>query len=212
MELIRISDRKLKIMLTPTDMSHFELNADSFGEDSAQMHRAFRLLFHEIRQQIDFDADDHRISVQYFPSREGGCEMFICNLQGEEREGTQNTLTAPPLKITDGAKLHPVKKQSGHFRRDCAYRFESLSNLLLACRRLSSLPCITESEAYRDEKDRYFLLLTVMTSSPFSTPEELDFVVEYGSIENASLLRLYIKEHARLIAAPNAVPQLGSLS
>ena len=210
MELIRISDRKLKIMLTPLDMSHFELNADSFGEDTAQMHRAFRLLFDEIRQQIDFEADDNRISVQYFPSREGGCEMFICNLQGEERDGTPHTLTAPPPPV--GTNLHPVKKQSGHFRRDCAYRFETLSHLLLACRRLSSLDCITESEAYRDEKNKYFLLLTVLTSSPFSTPEELDFVVEYGSIENASLLRVYIKEHAHLISAPHAVVQLGNLS
>ena len=84
MELIRINARKLKIMLTPTDMCHFELDAESFGEDSTKMHRAFRLLFDEIKHQIDFDADDNRISVQYFPSREGGCEMFISRLTEED--------------------------------------------------------------------------------------------------------------------------------
>ena len=37
MELIRINARRLKIMLTPTDMSHFELNSDSIGEDFARL-------------------------------------------------------------------------------------------------------------------------------------------------------------------------------
>ena len=140
MELIRISERKLKIMLTPTDMCHFELNTDIFGEDSAQMHRAFRLLFDEIRRQTDFDADDSRISIQYFPSREGGCEMFISNLQGDGVETEPSAVTtahAGPQK--ESMQLRPVKKGSGSFRKDCAYRFEALSHLLNACKRLKSI-------------------------------------------------------------------------
>ena len=63
MELIRISDRKLKIMLTPTDMRHFELNPDTFCEDSAGMHRSFKHLLEEIKKLTDFEAD------VYFPHR-----------------------------------------------------------------------------------------------------------------------------------------------
>ena len=44
MELIRISDSKLKIMLTPMDMRQFELSTDNFYDDSEKMHRSFRLL------------------------------------------------------------------------------------------------------------------------------------------------------------------------
>ena len=213
MELIRISDRKLKIMLTPTDMCHFELNADSFGEDSAQLHRSFRLLLDEVRKQTDFDADDRHLSVQYFPSRTGGCEMFISHLTSDctERDAS------PPLSALlptakESTQLRPFKKTGGSFRKDCAYRFEALCHLLCACKRLLGIDCICESTAYRDEKGAYFLLLTVCTSSPFSTPDELDFVVEYGTVENASLLRIYIREHASLIATPNAVTELGALA
>ena len=214
MELIRISDRKLKIMLTPTDMCHFELNADSFGEDRTEMHRAFRLLLKEIRSQIDFDADDTHISVQYFPSREGGCEMFISNLLNEEPEyeavtSPMSTALTPPK---ESLQVRPFKKHSGSFRKDCAYRFEELKYLLQVCKRLSQIGFITNSTAYKDEKGAYFLFLTVMTCSPFSTPEELDFIVEYGSIENATMLRLYIREHASLICSQNAVSELGRLA
>ena len=45
-----------------------------------------------------------------------------------------------------------------------------------------------------------------------ASPEEIEFVVEYGSIENAPRLRLYIREHASLICSANAVSQLAALA
>lgn len=210
MELIRISNHKLKIMLTAVDMSHFELNSDSFGEDSAEMHRSFRLLLDEVRKQTDFDADDKHLSVQYFPSREGGCEMFISHLQGDGGEKDSPCAALLP-SVKSPTQLRPFKKTSESFRKDCAYRFERLAHLLTVCNRLCRVDAICESTAYRDEKGDYFLLLTVLSPSPFSSPEELDFVSEYGSIENASLLRLYIREHARLICTPNAIQTLCDL-
>ena len=210
MELIRISDRKLKIMLTPTDMCHFELDAESFGENSADMHRAFRLLLEEVRKQTDFDADGRRISVQYFPSREGGCEMFISNLQGDESASHAVAKALHPLP-KEPLQLQPAKRGGG-FRRDCAYRFESLQSLLAACHRLLKIGYVCESNAYRDEKNNYFLFLSVTSSSPFSIPAELDFLTEYGSIQNAASLILYIREHGSLIRSPDAISILGELA
>ncbi len=205
MELIRISDSKLKIMLTPTDMCHFELNNDSFGEDSAKMRLAFRHLMEEIKKQTGFDADDNHVSIQYFPSREGGCEMFVTNL--------------PP--ITDGKEERALTKQntslptpqkySGSFRKDCAYRFEDLNHLLLVCKRLREIGYIGDSAAFRDEKKQYYLFLTLLSSSPFSMPEEFHFVLEYGFWENAAMLKLYIREHGSVISAPDAVHKLSLL-
>jgi len=214
MELIRISDKKMKIMLTPTDMCHFDLNADSFGEDSAKMHRAFRRLLNEIRLKTGFEADKGHLSVQYFPSREGGCEMFISNLPGEEGDlepidsGSSALVSLPG----EGLQIRPFRKHGGSFKKDCAYRFGKLPHLLQACRRLSGIGIISESTAYKDEKNVYFLFLSVLSTSPFSTPEELDFIVEYGSIENASLLRLYIREHATILCPTKAVEHLSALA
>jgi len=209
MELIRISDRKMKIMLTPTDMRHFELDADTFGEDSAEMHRAFRLLLDEIKKQTGFETDDSRISVQYFPSREGGCEMFISNIPLScDSRGMDNSVSHPCKRAL---QLQPNHK-SAAFHRECAYRFSSLHQLLAVCARLCQIGYIGSSSAYRDEKERYYLLLTVLAASPFTTPEELNFIVEYGEIENVTMLKLYLRERGTAVCTENAVHQLGILN
>ena len=212
MELIRISERKLKIMLTPSDMCHFDLSNESFGENSTQMHRAFRLLFDEIRKQTGFEADDNRISVQYFPSKEGGCEMFVSRLQEDGAE-TEKANEALPVQLSkESMQLRLLKRSNENFKRECAYRFRGISDLLHVCRRLYSLGFLCESAAFKDENGDYFLILTIFTATPFTTPEELDFLVEYGQIENAAVLRIYIKEHASAICDGNAVSRLASLA
>ena len=203
MELIRISDSKLKIMLTPMDMRQFELNTDNFYDDSEKMHRSFRMLFDEVKRQSGFEADDHRISVQYFPSREGGCEMFISNLSGDKEKGT--------CALTPACEIQPAARTRGSFCRSFAYRFEGLEELLSVCRRLLPMDYITASSAYRDDGGRYYLFLSTFAASPFATPEELYFVVEYGSIENASQLKLYLAEHGTVICAEDAVGTLGAI-
>jgi len=208
MELIRISNHKLKIMLTPTDMRHFDLNAATFGEDRVQMHRAFRLLLAEIRRQTDFDADDNSISVQYFPSREGGCEMFISQLSPVEK-----------TEETSGSELphsheKPSRKRASaeSYLRECAYCFVNMHDLLSVCHRLSSLGYDGESHAFRDDDGRYYLFLSVRAQSPFAIPDELSFLVEYGSIECPGFQKSYLSEHGHSIASKNAVHQLGALA
>ena len=211
MELIKISNSKLKIMLTPSDMSHFALNVESFGTDGKKTHHAVRLLLDELRDQIGFDADDQHLSVQFFPSREGGCEMFISNLYEYE-----------PCKDTDGGSMKasnkeaPLlglqKRQNECFLRDFAYRFDSLDHLLMVCRRLLAIGYICESSAFRDHTSRYYLLLSALSASPFSIPDEIGFIVEYGSIENPSAAKLYLCEHGKPICEREAILKLATLT
>ena len=203
MELIRISNSKLKIMLTPMDMRQFELSNDNFYDDSEKMHRSFRLLLDEVKRQSGFEADDHRISVQYFPSREGGCEMFISNLSGDKENGS--------CALTPAPEMQPAPRTRGSFSRSFAYRFEGLDELLSVCRRLLPMDYINASSAWQDDTGQYYLFLNTFVASPFATPEELYFVVEYGTIENASQLRLYLAEHGTVICAENAISTLGGI-
>ena len=138
--------------------------------------------------------------------------MFISHLQTEqcERKEIKNTTMLPSAK--EDKQLSPLPKARGSFRRECAYRFEALNHLLHACKRLQTVDCICESSAYCDENRVYFLIVTVYTSSPFSTPDALDPITEYGIRENEGFLRIYIREHAKLIASPNAIGKLGALA
>lgn len=209
MELIRISDSKLKIMLTPTDMCHFELNADRIGEDSEQTRRAFRLLMTEIKRQTGLEADDTGISVQYFPSREGGCEMFVTHLHTLPPQTDSKEEHSSPERAL---QIRPFGRAGTAFHRDLAYRFEALSDLLAVCKRLFEVRYIGSSSAFSDEGGRYFLFLTFLCASPFSLPDELGFLAEYGNPENASLIRLYLQEHGRALCDTDAVARLSPLA
>ena len=208
MELIKINDQKLKIMLTPSDMMQYNLNADCIGKDSEQMHKSFRLLLEEIHRQTGFDFDDRKVSVQFFPSREGGCEMFVSSIfQGAAGEKRKEL----PAARSGNALTVRASKGNGSFQRDGAYRFDTMDVLLRVCHRLRGIGYIGESAAYRDERNFYYLLFRTRSSSPFTVPEELGFLAEYGKTENAAMLRLYFREHGDLICAPDAVERLGVL-
>ena len=172
MELIRISDSKLKIMLTPMDMRQFELSSDNFYDDSEKMHQSFRLLLDEIRRQSGFEADDHRISVQYFPSREGGCEMFISNLSPERNKKT--------CALTPAQGMQPAPRTRGSFSRSFAYRFEGLEALLSVCRRLLPMDYISASSAYRDDSGKYYLCLAAEYTG--ERRKIGDFEAEFGNV------------------------------
>ena len=210
METIRISDRKLKIMLTASDMSHFELNANTL-ETGIQSHRIFRHLLHELKDKVGFEADDGHISVQYFPSREGGCEMFISNLDEDGEHEEMGTAENKEMRKAALQIQRPCAR-SDCFRREFAYRFESLEDLLAVCRRLVQIGYICESSAWRDSEKRYFLLMTALTASPFSIPDEIGFIVEYGKIENAAAIRLYVREYGQTICEKEALMRLAKLS
>ncbi len=204
MELIKITDQKLKIMLTSSDMTQFELDPNTIENCDAQTSIAFRSFWSEIRRQYGLDFDDSHLSVQYFPSRGGGCEMFVSG-NGEDKDRKKRAAGL-------GSAILPIGKPlTGNFLRETAYRFESLPNLLAACHRLKSIGYIGESDAYLDGSSVYYLLLKLLSTSPFTLPEEFAFLCEYGQPENASALRLYFREHGSVIRSPDAVDVLAEL-
>ena len=133
--------------------------------------------------------------------------MFLCSLPEESGVSTEG-LSARQESI---AAPTPQKPLPCSFVRDSAYRFEGISALLAACHRLRRVGYIGDSEAYRDDDGRYYLLIRTPSASPFTLPPELEFLSEYGQVENPTLLRLYFREHGALICSPRAVERLAEL-
>ncbi|HBF15871.1 MAG TPA: hypothetical protein DDW30_09400 [Clostridiales bacterium] len=208
MELIRISDRKLKIMLTAADMTAYDFDPDTISNNTAQTGHAFRMLLADIRRQIAFDTEDRHLTVQYFPSRGGGCEMFVSSIPtcAEGRKKLSAPREGGALTVRAGRQTVPA------FRRDGAYRFACLDDLLRACRRLEDASYIGESTAYRDDSGRYYLLLLMVSASPFSVSSEFAFLSEYGEVMNPAHLRLWFREHGSLICPSSAVRTLAALA
>ncbi len=86
MELIIIDESRLKIMLTQTDMCHYDLPAERITTAGASTRRAFRHIFDDARERIGFDTTGERLFVQLYTSRGGGCEIFVTKLGATDED------------------------------------------------------------------------------------------------------------------------------
>ncbi len=90
MELIVISHTKIKIMLTKPDMARYELTTSHI--DSADEHTrcAVRHILADADRKVGFDTEGQRLFVQFFASKDGGCEIFVTKL-GKNTDVCQST-------------------------------------------------------------------------------------------------------------------------
>jgi negative regulator of genetic competence, sporulation and motility len=203
MDLIKISDNKLKIMLTPVDMQSYEISISELDCTNVETREAFRSIMNEARDRIGFDTGGNQIYVQVYPSREGGCEMFVTKLGllcPMEQRGDATTLPRT-LKSTD---------TGNHL----GFGFEGMEHLLAACRRLCTMSFEGGSSAYRTDEGRYYLLLDDRSGKrpPLNDRDNLLSVMEeYGTRQNAEAIALYIREHADVICECEAVARLAEL-
>ena len=215
MDLIKINDNKLKIMLTPGDMQCYALKADELDGARIETRQAFRSIMDEVRNRTGFDAKGNQVYVQVYPSREGGCEMFVTKLgllcalsEGEER---------PPLSAAKNISLSPAGRtqsiRQSERNRTVAFVFEALDHLLRVCRRLHARAYVGTSSVYRGEEGCYYLLLSDNAGHRCTLSDRgtLAYLGEYGLQQNAEVVRLYIREHASPICEKNAIEQLCDL-
>lgn len=193
MELIIISESKFKLMLTPADMASYTGNTKE----------VLRGIMNDVRDKCGFACGssrdifggDGRIFVQMYPSREGGCELFVTKLEEHRRNmsmqaGEERTLTEYRKYIYRDRGSHIV------------YSFEEMRYLLSCCLGLYRMGYGGSSRAYRDpDKQKFYLKLDCET--PVAGEN-------FGSL-CPSRVYYYINEHCDVICAENAVEKLGKL-
>ncbi len=198
LELILINSSKLKIMMTSEDMAQYDLKCENIDYDNTETRRAFWSILDEAKHKTGFDAASDKVFVQLYPSKGGGCEMYITKL-GASDSSKENR------QISFG------ERRKG---RTEIYRFDKLDWLIAVCRRLSLLGCAKESSAYFDPaKNAYYLSLTEQctTCNQGSGVGEMSFIKEFGKTENYTALRMYIKEYCRCICESDAVKTLSRM-
>ena len=200
MDLIKINENKLKIMLTPSDMQSYAISAEELDAENIETRAAFRTIMKEARSRTGFDSDGKRIYVQLYPSKEGGCELFVTKLglAGQHKEKDRPVL-ASSKSIPNQGNI-------------AVFAFETLEDVIRVCRHLRSHFSHIESSIWRDELGRYYLRLQ-SRKGIFSLldPAKLALVHEYSESKEPTATLLYIKEHASPICEKNAIERLSEL-
>lgn len=216
MDLIKINDNKLKIMLTPRDMAGYALDADTMDCSRRETRQAMRSILDDVKSRIGFDASGNKIYIQLYPSRGGGCEMFVTKLGifCSVREPSERSPLSATGRVAITPKTRVAAGEESEHSRASAFLFETLDSLLCVCRRLRDCVYTGESAAFHGEEGNYYLLLTDPTEGrrptfPRGTP--FQFIFEYGTEQNAEAVRLYIREHAKPICERDAVERLAPL-
>ena len=181
MELIVISESQIKLMLTRTDLASY---SGSTGE-------VVREIIRDAHRIYGIRRLDGRVYVQCYPSKEGGCELFVTQLSSAERALTK----ASEERLVTEIHAHPGKKS--------VYSFPSMNALLGCCAALLRLSYDGASAAYVDRfRNTYYLTLDHETHA---AGEHL------GSLCPAETI-YYINEHCDVIRAPDAAEKLGVLA
>ena len=207
MEWIRISTNKLKIMLSAEDARRYALNCENADYADIVTREAFREILTDVRRETDFDATEDKVYIQMYPSKEGGCELFVTKM------GLLLSDSCTAAR-SEGASQDEAKKESKRAqtvrKRSVAFTFLSFAHLLALCRRLSSV-YKGSSEVWKDESDTWWLLLTEH-GNPLTLKEDFRFVREYGQMQSAEEARTWLPEHGRQILAQNAIQTLQALA
>lgn len=211
MELIMISDSKLKVMLSADDMRNYEF------DDINNIHtkEAFRNLMREAKNRCGFNALEGRVFVQLYRSKAGGCELFVTKLSKSDDGESASAGKDPADKgILDSSSEKRAREErtAAEYRqyyaerkgngRHVIYSFDNMQNLLSTCGVLLASRYKGESVAYMERGKRRFYL--ALEEETFAAGEH------FGKLCPSSFY-YYINEHCALICG-EAVPLLGGLA
>lgn len=198
MELILISNSKLKIMLDEDDMRQYRLYSDTdCAEPEAR--RAIRSILGRAKDEIGFNTDGEEVFVQLYTSRHGGCELFVTKNTPCER--------VRPSLPTETSEEGVIRSKLTRL----AFSFESIGDLLSVCSFLNARGSTLESTAFADALGRCYLLLCGTGMSAYSRLDRLSFIYEFGSRVEPDQLLIYAGEHCRVICASRAIESLAPL-
>ena len=225
MELIKISQSRLKIMLTSEDMNEFKLDFPDLTNENCQSpeaRRALRCILEKAKEIIGFDTGADRVFIQLYPSREGGCEMFVSKTE-TAAISCQTELCASQINNA-AERQEETRSNAGHksnnkmfLSRSEAWRFDQVEYLIEACKRLEAHrnaeehQIIHSSRAWIDEEKRYHLIIEYSSQTGKDGEQNFIYLSEYGICEAPEKLLLYISEHGKSILTQGAIEAFAAL-
>ena len=219
MELIVISDRKFKIMLTAPDMAHYDLNPEDMTESDGRTRLAFRHLLDDCGQ-IGKDTRGEKLLVQVYASKGGGCEIFVTKIPDDRMEASH---AADAFSLTKEERILKDRiLQAGDADATCSqneatrqrtekvflFKLDSLGETIGFCKRAKILGC-SGGACYRLHiGDEYVLRVTLPTTECGDMLPSFWNLKEYGDEIRDPLADLYIDEHGEALLESGAVDLL----
>ena len=182
MEFLVISDTKLKVTLSAEERREYRI--DAAVPSGAEVRRAVRDIILLAQRECGFSTEG-RLLVQICPLPDSRCELLVSRLSSVSRRDRADLIATQGLSLLE--------------RRRSVYRFadsESLVRAVGTVRRTG-----IESDLYRDDLGRYYILLNEELTDGVS---ELEIFIEFGD-RLPSMPIAVLSEYGTLLAKENAL-------
>ena len=191
MKFNKISQSKLKILLSAAECEEYTLVEEDGEYDSEKIKASLSKIFKIINEKTDFEVAKDRVLVQLYPLNMGGCEMFVTKLDFlPKREKMAVELSDNLMKC---------------FEKKNTYLFSDIGDLLMAAYKCGKDG--PESELYILEDGRFALTLRDVTSAELSV---FDYLGEFGSMCDA-VDKKFLLERGKPLCSDGALRRLYDL-
>ena len=190
MDILVISESKLKIMLEKEDMKRYGLFGSELNYDDPPTRKKLLSILDKAKEECGFDTGSEKLLVQLYPSKDGGSEMFVTKLGPLPASAEQS------LKRSRGV---------GVFLRGTQIYFTKHFSSLVSIARAIGADTVERSRVYYEEEQGYYLFLEERGGGGALSP--LLPVLEFADPIPGSM-RPYIEEYASLMMEENALATL----
>ncbi len=214
METIKISDTKLKVILSKEELPKAYPSGADTDALSPETREALRGFLKKAGSLHGVDVSSGRLFIQLYRNKDGGCELFVTRLDGKTDVITDEILSKEeiPMMSRGAVKTDSAEKNNRLSRYAVGiYEFSELDSLLHACDRLSATDIAGQSAVYADEEPSRFYLVICESGTRSELPTDV-LLDEYGGKRRKSSVYAYIKEHCDVICGADAVKRLGALA
>ena len=213
MELIVISENKLKIMMSRDDMERVGLDENEFYLSVTNTRKILERILHNCPIKTGFESilPDEKLLMQLYPEKDGGCELFVTKIEFEN-DSAESEDGSFMAKFSEERYLlpRPKAKEVDEGEVTLTYRFENIDFVICACKELSKRGFSHPSVLKRDENGKYYLFITQVPDENEKSPPT-SFLSEFGELERTERASLYLSEYGSCIIKSNAIEQLADL-
>jgi hypothetical protein len=86
MEIVEISKDRLKVVLDAGELQDFAIDLDKMDYNGKETEKMLEGILAVVRAKTDFGLEKGKTYAQLYPSRAGGCELFLVHISAKEQE------------------------------------------------------------------------------------------------------------------------------
>ncbi|MBQ9071296.1 MAG: adaptor protein MecA [Clostridia bacterium] len=196
MDVLKINSTKIKIMMSPSDVKKFGLNTSDIDYNDKETRVKVWEILDFVKSNHDFDHGKDKLLVQFYPSKDGGAELFVTRLVGLSKGKERWVSKAGNVTMLDS--------------RQTVYNFKNFNDLIHIAKIINGRKSIKGSELFYDDYDGYYLEITEQGKTRLDSICDLAIIMEFAEATPKDKLP-YITEHCKKLTDGSAVEQLAKL-